>query len=83
MREACQAGSAPENLSRSANGLPQLKITEVKAILTAPSRSRLIVLKVETSEPGLYGIGLRQRLRSVLRLWLLRLIDSWTTLPGS
>jgi mannonate dehydratase len=33
-------------------------ITKVKAILTAPqSRIRLVVVKVETSEPGLYGLG--------------------------
>ncbi|MHC4558413.1 MAG: enolase C-terminal domain-like protein [Planctomycetota bacterium] len=38
-------------------GLPPLKITNVKAILTAPQRIRLCVVKVETSEPGLYGLG--------------------------
>jgi mannonate dehydratase len=39
------------------NGLPPLKITNVKAIGLAPSGSNLIVVKVETSEPGLYGLG--------------------------
>lgn len=39
------------------NGLPPLTITNVKAIGTAPSGSNLIVVKVETSEPGLYGLG--------------------------
>jgi len=34
-----------------------LTIREVRVILTAPARSRLIVVKVETSEPGLYGLG--------------------------
>ena len=34
-----------------------LKITNVKTILTAPAGIRLIVVKVETSEPGLYGLG--------------------------
>jgi mannonate dehydratase len=34
-----------------------LKITKVKAFLTAPQRIRLVVVKVETSEPGLYGLG--------------------------
>ncbi len=38
-------------------GLPPLTITNVKAIGTAPSGSNLIVVKVETSEPGLYGLG--------------------------
>ena len=39
------------------NGLPALKITDVKTILTAPNRIRLVVVKVVTSEPGLYGLG--------------------------
>jgi mannonate dehydratase len=43
--------------SRATKGLPPLKITNVKAILTAPQRIRLCVVKVETSEPGLYGLG--------------------------
>ena len=43
--------------SRATKGLPPLKITNVKAILTAPAHIRLCVVKVETSEPGLYGLG--------------------------
>ncbi len=38
-------------------GLPALKITDIKAICTAPDGIRLVVVKVETSEPGLYGLG--------------------------
>ena len=38
-------------------GMPALKITNVKTILTAPDGIRLVVVKVETSEPGLYGVG--------------------------
>ena len=38
-------------------GLPPLKIRSVKAIATAPEGSNLIVVKVETTEPGLYGLG--------------------------
>ena len=34
-----------------------LAIRDVRAILTAPSGIRLVVVKVETSEPGLYGLG--------------------------
>lgn len=34
-----------------------LKIKDIRAILTAPCNNRLIVVKVETSEPGLYGLG--------------------------
>ncbi len=47
------------------SGLPRLKITGVMTILTAPpypefndpAQTRLTVVKVLTSEPGLYGLG--------------------------
>lgn len=32
-------------------------IRDVKTILTQPGQSRLVIVKVETSEPGLYGLG--------------------------
>lgn len=32
-------------------------ITDVSAILTQPGPSRLVIVKVRTSEPGLYGLG--------------------------
>src|SRR5579883_2623827 len=35
----------------------QLRITDVKVICTAPNGIRLVVVKVLTSEPGLYGLG--------------------------
>ena len=40
-----------------AKGLPPVKIKNIKAIATAPQGSNLIVVKVETTEPGLYGLG--------------------------
>src|SRR5206468_164465 len=49
--------------------LAPLKITRVKAVLTAPARIRLCVVKVETSETGLYGVGcatFTQRIRTVV-----------------
>ena len=38
-------------------GLPPLKIADIKTILTAPNGIRLVIVKVVTSEPGLYGVG--------------------------
>ena len=37
--------------------MSELKIESVEAILTQPNRSRLIVVRVRTSEPGLEGLG--------------------------
>jgi mannonate dehydratase len=37
--------------------MPPLKITNVRTFLTAPAKIRLVVVKVETSEAGLYGLG--------------------------
>lgn len=44
-------------LGNASRGSAPLKITRVRAIMTAPQRTRLVVVKVETSEPGLYGLG--------------------------
>lgn len=40
-----------------AKGMAPVTIKNVKVIATAPRGSNLIVVKVETSEPGLYGLG--------------------------
>src|SRR5437763_14742609 len=48
--------------------LNPLKITDIKTILTAPAGIRLVVVKVQTNEPGLYGLGcatFTQRARAV------------------
>jgi mannonate dehydratase len=45
-----------------------LRILDIKTILTAPANIRLVVVKVLTSEPGLYGLGcatFTQRARTV------------------
>lgn len=34
-----------------------MKITDIKTILTAPAGIRLVVVKVTTNQPGLYGLG--------------------------
>jgi len=52
-----QNNALSETYQKSTRGLPPLKITHVKAILTNPQGQRLVVVKVETSEPGLYGLG--------------------------
>jgi mannonate dehydratase len=38
-------------------GTAPVRIRDIKTILTAPNRIRLVVVKVETSEPGLVGWG--------------------------
>src|ERR1700730_1699206 len=51
-------GAAPAlAAAQTTRGLPPLKITDVKTILTQPGGDQLVVVKVLTSEPGLYGIG--------------------------
>ncbi len=47
----------PAAAQTSMRGLPPVKIRDVKCILTAPNGIRLVVVKIETSEPGLYGLG--------------------------
>jgi mannonate dehydratase len=38
-------------------GAPSPKITDVRAILTQPGGDHLVIVKVVTDQPGLYGIG--------------------------
>jgi mannonate dehydratase len=49
-------------------GMPPLRITDVRTILTQPAGIRLVVVKVLTNEAGLYGLGcatFTQRARTV------------------
>ena len=48
---------AAQPVPPASHGLPPLKITDITTILTAPNRIRLVIVKVSTSEPGLYGLG--------------------------
>lgn len=47
----------PASNDRYKAGMAPVKIRSVKAIATAPEGSNLIIVKIETSEPGLYGLG--------------------------
>ncbi|TKA10311.1 enolase C-terminal domain-like protein [Actinacidiphila oryziradicis] len=57
----------PNRLLDADGGLPQarppwpprdsLRITSVRAVVTAPEGAPLVVVRVDTSEPGLYGLG--------------------------
>ena len=47
--EAAQAATS--------RGLPPVKITDLKVIISEPPGGRLCNVKVYTSEPGLYGVG--------------------------
>ena len=61
------AADGPESLLGVDGGLPQalppwqhrdkLRVTAVRAIVTAPEGMPLVVVRVDTSEPGLYGLG--------------------------
>ncbi len=46
-----------QTYAKATRGLPPLKITSVKTIKTCPAGGNYVVVKVETSEPGLYGVG--------------------------
>ncbi len=51
-----------------AQGGGKFKITDIKTILTAPAGIRLVVVKVLTNQPGLFGLGcatFTQRARTV------------------
>ncbi|MBV9279385.1 MAG: starvation-sensing protein RspA [Chloroflexi bacterium] len=75
-----------------------LTIRDVRTILTAPAGLRLAVVKVETSEPGLYGLGcatftqrhltVRSAIQDFLRPFLLgkdpqNIEDLWQTMSVS
>jgi len=54
--KAFAQGAGPQAAAQGRN-LPPLRITDIKTILTAPANIRLVIVKVMTNEPGLYGLG--------------------------
>lgn len=52
-----EASAVEKETPAYARGMAPITIKSVKAIGTKPGGSNLIVVKVETSEPGLYGLG--------------------------
>ncbi len=58
--EALAGALAPKvsaGIAQAIRGTAPVKIRDIKTILTAPNRIRLVVVKVETTEPGLVGWG--------------------------
>jgi mannonate dehydratase len=47
----------PAAVQASRRGMPPVKITDVQVILTQPDGNHAVIVKVLTSEPGLYGLG--------------------------
>jgi mannonate dehydratase len=51
------APASAAGYAQAVAGTAAVKIRDIKTILTAPNRIRLVVVKVETTEPGLVGWG--------------------------
>lgn len=60
------ASKADAVYAQAVKGTAQVAIRDIKTILTAPNRIRLLIVKVETTEPGVPGprIGWRRFLRA-------------------
>ena len=49
--------AAQEVIEKSSRGTPSPRIEDISVIATAPAGLRLIVVKIQTDQPGLYGYG--------------------------
>jgi mannonate dehydratase len=47
----------PAAYAQAVKATAPVKIRDIKTVLTAPNRIRLVIVKVETTEPGLHGWG--------------------------
>jgi mannonate dehydratase len=52
-----QAQASAQAAAQAAKGVAPITIRDVKTILTSPNNIRLVIVKIETSEPGLVGWG--------------------------
>ena len=52
-----KSAALAQTYSKATRGMPALKITKVRTIPSCPQGGNYVVVKVETSEPGLYGVG--------------------------
>ena len=57
LRAGAFAPAATASYEQATKGTAPVTIRDIKTILTAPNRIRLVVVKIETSEPGLVGWG--------------------------
>src|SRR3954465_7600539 len=51
------SGVLHPGFAQAVDGTSPIKIRDIKTILTAPNNIRLVIVKVETTEPGLVGWG--------------------------
>jgi mannonate dehydratase len=56
LSEALEITTHP-GFAQAVKGAAPIKIRDISTILTAPNRIRLVIVKVETTEPGLVGWG--------------------------
>ncbi len=54
---SARLAQAEEKAARATRGMPSPKIKDIKVITCAPAGVRLVVVKVITDQPGLYGYG--------------------------
>ncbi len=52
-----QSGLHPTSLMGKMEAMSEVRIEKIRCIQTAPAGIRLVVTKVETNQPGLYGLG--------------------------
>ncbi|MEO8663554.1 MAG: starvation-sensing protein RspA, partial [Bryobacteraceae bacterium] len=54
---AARLAAAQAQIARAVHATPSPKIKDVRVIATAPAGLRLVVVRIDTDQPGLYGYG--------------------------